>query len=118
MTAVAEQEAAAARMALPIEARRQAARVMYAESVSAGMPMTAREVGAAFGRGERWGRDRMTEVRTQNADPADFAETADRAEEAVEVPITAADTADMTQPDTTAASAATAVVVGGSEDQE
>jgi hypothetical protein len=74
--AVAEQEAAAARTELPIEARRQAARVMYAESVAADMPVTARELGAAFGRSERWGRERMTEVREQNADLAETAVTA------------------------------------------
>jgi hypothetical protein len=82
-----EQQAAAARKALPIEARRQAARVMFAESVAAGMPMTAQEVGEAFGRSIRWGRDRMNEVR------GDLAETADPAE-------TAADTKAAREPET------------------
>lgn len=73
-TAFDEQTAAAARKALPIAARRHAARQMYAESVTAGIPMTAREVGEAFGRSERWGRDRMTEVRARLAETAEPAE--------------------------------------------
>lgn len=76
-TAVLEQESAAARKALPIEARRQAAREMYGESVSAGMPLTAQELGDAFGRSVRWGRDRMTEVRVELAGSAETAEIAD-----------------------------------------
>src|SRR4051812_11666272 len=76
-TAFDEQQAAAARKALPIEARRQAARVMFTESVAAGMPMTAGELGEAFGRSVRWGRDRMNEVRD------DLAETAETAVPAV-----------------------------------
>ncbi|WP_307831339.1 DUF2637 domain-containing protein [Nucisporomicrobium flavum] len=86
-TAVAEQEAAAARKALPIEARRHAARVMYGESVTAGMPMTAQELGEAFGRSERWGRDRMTEVRNDLAVSAETAGPADDPEPAVPEPV-------------------------------
>jgi Protein of unknown function (DUF2637) len=81
-TAVAEQEAAAARKALPIEVRRQAAQVMYAESITAGMPMTAQELGEAFGRSVRWGRDRMTEVRAKLVGSAEPAETAAQAKTA------------------------------------
>ncbi|MEU4424826.1 DUF2637 domain-containing protein [Actinoplanes sp. NPDC024001] len=90
-TAIAEQEAAAARKALPIEERRQAARVMYGESVTAGIPMSADELGRAFARSERWGRDRITEVRQQAAERvADLAETAEVAETTEET-ATAAD---------------------------
>lgn len=89
-TALAEQEAAAARKALPIEARRQAARVMFSESVSAGMPMSARELGEAFGRGERWGRERMNEVREEIAGTAETAETAEKNPQ-VKVEVTVSD---------------------------
>jgi hypothetical protein len=57
---------------------------MYAESVTAGMPMTALEVGEAFGRSERWGRERMNEVRSELADLAGTAEIADADQAAAE----------------------------------
>ncbi|ROP29520.1 DUF2637 domain-containing protein [Couchioplanes caeruleus] len=106
-TAVAEQEAAAARRALPIEARRHAARVMYGESVTAGMPMTAHELGEAFGRSERWGRERMTEVRNDLAVSAETAVPADDPNpaepehiEILEAPNTPADQAPQTDEET------------------
>jgi hypothetical protein len=58
-------------------ARRDAARVMYRESVTAGMPMTARELGEAFGLSPRWGRDRVAEVRADLAELATPATLAD-----------------------------------------
>ena len=64
-------------------ARRQAARVMYRESVTAGMPMTPREVAEAFGMSPRWGRERVAEV---GADLAELAIPADRADRAEEIP--------------------------------
>lgn len=79
-TAVAEQEAAAARKALPLPARRKAARVMYRESVSAGMPMTPGEVAEAFGMSVRWGRERVAEIGADLAELAEPAVLADRAE--------------------------------------
>lgn len=39
------------------------ARRLYAESVEAELPMTGREIGERFGRSDRWGRDRIAEVR-------------------------------------------------------
>lgn len=39
------------------------ARRLYAESVEAEMPLTGRQLGERFERSERWGRDRIAEVR-------------------------------------------------------
>jgi hypothetical protein len=68
---------AAARLALPLPARREAARAMYRESLAAGAPCTDQQLGAAFGLSDRWGRDRIAEVRAelakQRAEPADLA---------------------------------------------
>ncbi len=85
-TASAEQEAAPARKALPLPARRQAARLMYEESVAAGMPMNDRELGEAFGLSARWGRDRVAEVRAELAKRAGFAEDVAPASAPVEEP--------------------------------
>lgn len=41
------------------------ARRLYAESVEAEMPLTGRQLGQRFERSERWGRDRIAEVRHQ-----------------------------------------------------
>jgi hypothetical protein len=81
-TAFAEQQAAAARKALPASDRRQAARVMYRESVDAGMPMTAKELGEAFGRGVRWGHEQIASVRRDLAQLAEFANLAPEPEAA------------------------------------
>lgn len=54
---------ARARQELAAQERRDEARRMYAESVAAELPMTARALGEAFGRSARWGRDRIAEVR-------------------------------------------------------
>lgn len=43
------------------------ARRLYAESVEAEMPLTGRQLGERFERSERWGRDRISEVRHQAA---------------------------------------------------
>ncbi|MGH3489586.1 MAG: DUF2637 domain-containing protein [Actinopolymorphaceae bacterium] len=43
------------------------ARQAYRQSVNAGTPLTGRELGEMFSRGERWGRARITEVRTADA---------------------------------------------------
>jgi hypothetical protein len=43
------------------------ARQAYRQSVDAGAPLTGRELGEMFNRGERWGRARITEVRTADA---------------------------------------------------
>jgi hypothetical protein len=66
---------AAARLALPLPARREAARAMYRESLTAGAPLTDQQLGAAFGLSDRWSRDRIAEVRAELAKQA--AELAD-----------------------------------------
>ena len=43
------------------------ARQAYRHSVTAGTALTGRELGEMFGRGERWGRARINEVRTADA---------------------------------------------------
>jgi hypothetical protein len=43
------------------------ARRFYAESVEAEMPLSGRQLGERFERSERWGRDRIAEVRQQAA---------------------------------------------------
>jgi hypothetical protein len=116
-TAFDEQTAAAARKALPIAARRQGARQMYAESVTAGIPMTAREVGEAFGRSERWGRDRMTEVRAQLAETAEPAASSGQPETADAPTTDGAETAwtPSGEPDTAPGVADAAAVAGTQE---
>jgi hypothetical protein len=42
---------------------RERARAAWQESADAGSPLTGRELGEQFGRSERWGRDRVAEVR-------------------------------------------------------
>lgn len=61
---------AAARLALPLPARREAARAMYRESLTAGAPLTDQQLGAAFGLSDRWSRDRIAEVRAELAKQA------------------------------------------------
>ncbi|GAA4725943.1 DUF2637 domain-containing protein [Phytohabitans rumicis] len=50
---------------------------MYRESLAAAEPLTDQQLGAAFGLSDRWGRDRIAEVRAelaeQRAEPADLA---------------------------------------------
>jgi hypothetical protein len=81
-TAFDEQQAAGARKAMPFPARRHAARVMYSESITAGLPMTDRELGQAFGLSARWGRARVSEVRV---DLAELAKSANRPQETSDV---------------------------------
>jgi Protein of unknown function (DUF2637) len=44
------------------------ARRAYRQSAATGTPLTGRELGEMFDRGERWGRARIAEVRTEDAD--------------------------------------------------
>jgi hypothetical protein len=69
---------------------------MYRESINAGMPMTAREIGEAFGLSARWGRDRVAEVRT---DLAELATPADRADDPAVLDETTGDGTDGEQPE-------------------
>lgn len=46
---------------------RSSARQAYRDSVVAGRPLSGRELGEMFDRSERWGRDRIAEVRSQQA---------------------------------------------------
>lgn len=43
--------------------RQDEARQAYEKSVAAGLPLTGKELGQLFHRGERWGRDRIAEAR-------------------------------------------------------
>lgn len=45
---------------------RQQARETYRQSLAAEMPLNGRQLGEMFERSERWGRDRITEVRRQD----------------------------------------------------
>ena len=59
--------AAAANGAATVDAAtavQEDARHAYRHSVAAGAPLTGRQLGEMFDRGERWGRARITEVRT------------------------------------------------------
>lgn len=58
-------ETAHVRSELAAQERREEARRMYRESLDAELPMTARALGAAFRRSERWGRERISEVRAE-----------------------------------------------------
>jgi hypothetical protein len=48
---------------LPPSDPREAARELYRRSVAEGVPLSGAELGRRFGRSERWGRDRVAEVR-------------------------------------------------------
>jgi hypothetical protein len=65
MTTATERQASGA--GLPTAAVRDDARERYRQSVSAELPLSGAALGALFGRGERWGRDRIAEVRMQDA---------------------------------------------------
>lgn len=55
------------------EERKQAARQLYRESAAAGYPLTGKELGEHFGRGERWGQERIREVKEEaKSSPARF----------------------------------------------
>ncbi|MDG4796975.1 DUF2637 domain-containing protein [Micromonospora sp. WMMD1082] len=59
-----------------------AARRAWRDSAAAGEPLTGKALGKQFGRGERWGRDRIAEAKAErNAEEAggDVGESADRA---------------------------------------
>ncbi|MCH7231171.1 DUF2637 domain-containing protein [Glycomyces sp. L485] len=46
-------------------AEREDAREAYRRSVAAGVPLSGAKLGAEFGRSERWGRDRIKEVKAE-----------------------------------------------------
>lgn len=48
--------------------QREAAREAYRQSVTAGEPLTGAKLAAEFGRSERWGRDRVAEVKAEGAE--------------------------------------------------
>ena len=50
--------------------RAESARQTYRESLAAEMPLTGERLGSMFDRGERWGRDRIKEVRDAATVPA------------------------------------------------
>ncbi|THV43464.1 DUF2637 domain-containing protein [Glycomyces buryatensis] len=54
-------------------AEREEARESYRASVAAGEPLSGAKLGAEFGRSERWGRDRIKEVKTEEDRRTQFA---------------------------------------------
>lgn len=79
MTATTDEAAS-----LQAEARR-----LYAESIEAEMPLSGKALGERFGRSERWGRDRVAEVRQQAAAAAATAATAATGAAAERLPVPA-----------------------------
>lgn len=57
--------------ALPLPDRREAARRRYRDSLVAQTPLSGADLGAAFGLSDRWGRDRVAEVRADLANEND-----------------------------------------------
>lgn len=79
MTATTDEAAS-----LQAEARR-----LYAESIEAEMPLSGKALGERFGRSERWGRDRVSEVRQQAAAAAATTATAATGAAAERLPVPA-----------------------------
>lgn len=104
MTATTDEAAS-----LQAEARR-----LYAESIEAEMPLSGKALGERFGRSERWGRDRVAEVRQQAAAAAATAATAATGTAAERLPVPAGrqpgevERQPVRQPETGAAMAAAA----------
>lgn len=67
MTEMITDPATAVGRELGAQQRRVEARRMYRESVAAELPVTAEALGRTFGRSIRWGRDRIAEVRAEDA---------------------------------------------------
>jgi hypothetical protein len=66
------------------------AREVYRQSVAAEMPLTGRQVGEMFDRSERWGRDRIAEVKRETAErPLGLPFSGSAAGESAAEPVTA-----------------------------
>src|SRR5690606_1407049 len=83
-------EEATQRMTTATDVQEQA-REVYRQSVAAEMPLTGRQLGEMFDRSERWGRDRIAEVKRETAErlPLELPFSGSAAGESAAEPVTA-----------------------------